>query len=116
MAVDDSARPSAGHQRQRQSAPASQATPHQQRGEPSTCTLPQPKMGRRRPTGARLQLQPDQEQHQHHAELGKVQHVLHIGHQPQAPGPDGDARAQVADDGTQAQRRASGTASTAAPR
>ena len=27
-----------------------------------------------RPQPARLQLQPDQEQHQHHAELGEVQH------------------------------------------
>ena len=55
------------------------------------------------PQPAGLQLQPDEKEHQHHAELGKVQYVLHIAHQGQAPGPDGDAGRQITDDGAQAQ-------------
>ena len=51
------------------------------------------------PQALGLQLQPHQKQHQHYAKLGKVQYVLHIGHQSQAPGANGNARGQVANDG-----------------
>jgi hypothetical protein len=39
------------------------------------------------PQAPRLQLQPDQEQHQHHTELGKVQDVVDIAHQRRPQGP-----------------------------
>ena len=51
-----------------------------------------------------LQLQAHQKQHQHHAKLGKFQRGLHVFHQPQPPGANGNARRQVANDGAQAQR------------
>lgn len=54
------------------------------------------------PQPARLQLQAHQEQHQHDAEFGEVQHVLRVADQADAEGPDDDARGQVADDGAQA--------------
>ena len=56
------------------------------------------------PQPRRLQLQPHEEQHQHHTKLGKVQDVLHIAHPPEAPGPDGNAGRKVANDGAQPQR------------
>jgi hypothetical protein len=104
MAVLDSARPSAATSAMRHSTPHATAaavsrgrtTEHLQAApaEDRSAKVPQP---------ARFELQPDQEQHQHHAELGKVQDVLHVGHQAQPPGPDGHAGSQVADDGPQAQ-------------
>ena len=56
------------------------------------------------PQPAGLQLQADEEQHQHHAKFGKMQDVLHIAHQLQAAGPYEDAGHQVANDGAQPQR------------
>ena len=48
MAVEDRARPSATTRPRCQSTPASMATPVISAAEASSCTLPQPKMGRRR--------------------------------------------------------------------
>ena len=56
------------------------------------------------PQALGLQLQANQKQHQHHAKLGKFQRGLHIFHQPQPPGANGNARRQVANDGAQPQR------------
>ena len=50
-----------------------------------------------------FQFQSDQKQHQHHAEFGKVQDVLHLGDEAQSPGSDGDARCKVTHDGAQTQ-------------
>ena len=47
MAVDDSASPSAATSASRQSTPASTPAPMISAAEPSSCTLPQPKIGRR---------------------------------------------------------------------
>jgi len=44
-----------------------------------------------------LQLEPDDEQEQHHAELGEMQHLLRILDEGQAKGPDRRARHQIAD-------------------
>ena len=55
------------------------------------------------PEALGLQLKSDHEQHQHHAKLGKMQDVVHIAHQTKAPGAHGNAGAQIADDGSQAQ-------------
>ena len=41
---------------------------------------------RQQPAG--LQLEPDDEEQQHHAELGEVQDALHVRHQPEAEGTD----------------------------
>ena len=57
-----------------------------------------------RPEPLRLELQPDQKQHQHDAELGEAQDLFGVGHQLQAPGPDQDAGAQVADDRAEPER------------
>ena len=102
IAVDDIARPSAATSASRQSTPASSAAPNSSAAEPTSCTLPQPKIGLRSDhSRARLELQPDEEQHQHDAELGEVQDLLRVGDERQAPGPDGDAGDEVADDRAQ---------------
>ncbi|MNG95516.1 hypothetical protein D3C79_545560 [compost metagenome] len=44
-----------------------------------------------------FELQPDQEQHQHYAELGEVHHILLLTHQAQQEGAYDDARQQVAE-------------------
>ncbi|MNC05275.1 hypothetical protein D3C75_527440 [compost metagenome] len=47
------------------------------------------------PQQGRAQLEADQEQHQHHPELGEVHHILLLPHQPQQEGAYDDARQQV---------------------
>ncbi|MNX50812.1 hypothetical protein D3C86_814540 [compost metagenome] len=47
------------------------------------------------PQEGRTQLEADQEQHQHHPELGEVHHILLLPHQPQQEGAYDDARQQV---------------------
>ncbi len=49
-----------------------------------------------RPEALRLELEPDDEQHQHDAELGEVQDRLDVVDEPQAPGSDRDAGDQIA--------------------
>ena len=51
----------------------------------------------------RLQFQPDDEQQQHHAELGNVHDALGVLDDAQAPGSDGDACREVAEDGAETQ-------------
>ena len=80
--------------------------------QPSTCTLPQPKIGRRsahsrcgsssRPTRNSISTTPNS---------AKCRMSCDVGDQPQPPRADGDAGGQVADDRAQAR-----AAATAAPR
>jgi hypothetical protein len=48
------------------------------------------------PQSARLQLEPDDEQQQHHTEFAEMQDLLDIRDEPQSPGTDDDTGAQVA--------------------
>ena len=50
----------------------------------------------------RVELQPDQEQQQHHAELGELQHPLRIGDERESPRADRDAGDEVAEHRAQA--------------
>ena len=108
MAVDDIGQRQRGHQRDAPvDAERQRATAVISAAEPNSCTLPQPKIGRRSAHRRRgSQLEADQEQHQHDAELGEVQDVLRVGDELQAPRPDHDAGGQVADDRAQAERSA----------
>jgi hypothetical protein len=56
-----------------------------------------------RPQAVRFELEADQEQQQHHAELGEVQGVFDIGDELQAVGADQDAGRQVAEHGAHAE-------------
>jgi len=47
------------------------------------------------PQAGRLQFQTNDEQQQHHAELRDLRDVLDIADEPQAPGPDDEARSDV---------------------
>ena len=49
------------------------------------------------PQEGRTQLKTDQKQHQHHAKLGEVHHILLLPHQPQQEGAYDDPRQQVAE-------------------
>ena len=63
-----------------------------------------------------FELQPDQEQHRHHAEFGEMKDVLDVGDQAQPERADGDTGGEVADDGPSPSALLSGTAMTAALR
>jgi hypothetical protein len=56
--------------------------------EDGAAQLPQP---------LRLELQADEEEEQHHAELGKVQHRVRIGDEAEAPGSDRHAGGEIAE-------------------
>ena len=56
-----------------------------------------------RPEALRLELEPDDEQHQHDAELGKMQDRLDVLDEPQSPRTDRHAGEEIAEDGAQAQ-------------
>ena len=57
-------------------------------GVAATCTPPRPKIARRSAqTRCGVELQADEEQQQHHAELGEVQHRLRIGDERRPHGP-----------------------------
>ena len=92
IAVDDSARPSAATSA---SAPVDAGEQRdagkQQRPSRTAARCPSRRSACAGPQPPRLELEADQEQHQHDAELGEVQHVLRVGDEPQAPGPDHDA-------------------------
>ncbi len=96
MAVDDraSARPAtiaACNGSPMASPPAASAAP-----DSANCSAPPPKTDlAHRPEALRLELEPDHEQHQHDAELGKVQDRLDVVDEPQSPGPDRDAGEQI---------------------
>ena len=53
------------------------------------------------PQARGLQLQADDEQQQHHAQLGEVQDVVDLGDQPQRPRADDHAGGQIAEDRAQ---------------
>jgi hypothetical protein len=55
------------------------------------------------PQARRLQLQADDEQQQHHAELGEMKDPVDIGEQLEAPGADDDAGREIAEHRTEAQ-------------
>ena len=84
----------------------------------ATCTPPMPKIARRSAhRRCAVELQADEEQQQHHAELGELQHGLRIRDQPQAPRPDRHAGDEIAEHRAQARgARNSGTAITPAAR
>ena len=54
------------------------------------------------PESRGLQLQADDEEQQHHAELGEVQRVLDFAHEPKTPRPDEHAGDEIAEDGAEA--------------
>ncbi len=54
---------------------------------------------------ARVELEADHEEHQHHAQLGEVLGGRDVAHEIEAPGTDRGARDEVAQDGAQAQAR-----------
>src|SRR3990170_2335109 len=53
------------------------------------------------PQALRLELEADQEQEEHDAELGEVQHALAVLDEAERVRPDGDPRHQVAEDGAE---------------
>ena len=70
---------------------------------PPTCNPPQPEQALAQfPHLVRLQLQPDQEKQQHHAEFGEMQNLLGIGDQFERIWPDQDARQQISQHGAEA--------------
>ncbi len=109
IAVDDIARPSAATTARRQSTPNASAREREQQrraeqlhAAPAEDGLPQ------RPEALRLELEADQEEHQHDAELGDLQHVLGPRDELQPPRADQDAGAEVADDRTEAEEARQG--------
>ena len=52
-----------------------------------------------------VELEADQEQEQHHAELGEMQHGARLGDEAQSPGPDGDAGDEIAEHRARAEAR-----------
>ena len=94
MAVDDSASPSAATRLMRQGSPASQPAANSTAAQPSTCALPVPKMGRRMAQAAGFAVPAHQKSMSTTPNSGKVQDVLHIAHQPQAPRANGNAAAR----------------------
>ena len=70
----------------------------------ATCSAAQAKdRAAQRPHALRVELQADEEEQQHHAELGELQHRLRIRDQAQAPGADDHAGDQIAEHRAQAQ-------------
>jgi hypothetical protein len=111
----DSSRPTARAERQLQTElPAQQ---REQGGAHPPAARRGPADGAHAPQHRRLQLQADQEQHHHHAELRVVldRDALLGSHQAEDRA-DHDAGHQIAEHGTQAERPARGTATTAASR
>jgi hypothetical protein len=97
--------PQAGHDGQPPVRPRGQADTRDQCRRPEQLrAAPAEDRPSKRPQAARFEFEADQEQHQHDSEFGEVQHRLRVGHELQAPGPDRDAGAQVADDRAQAQQ------------
>ena len=65
--------------------------------EPEDVPLHLPEMGQ-------LELEPDDEQEEHHSEFGHGRNGLRILHQAEARRSDGDACSEVAEDGAQAEK------------
>ena len=64
----------------------------------SSCSEPPPNTPRRMlPQALRIELEPDDEQHQHHAELGEVQDRLDVAHEPEAERADHAAGDEIAE-------------------
>ena len=104
IAVEDKARPSAPTTAQRQGTPA--ATPaiaNRGRAAQHLGRAPAEDGPPEGPQTLRLQLQADEEEHQHHAELGEMQHRLWVAHKAQGLRPQQEAGGQVADDGAEPQ-------------
>ena len=84
--------------RQRRRAPITAAVT-------ANCASPSPKMSRRMASSVReLQLEPDDEEQQHDAELGHAAHRGGVGEQPEPGRADGEPRREIADDGAEPQR------------
>ena len=82
-------------------SPAASSAPHT-----ASWIEPPPNTGRRISSEpSEIELEPDEEQHQHHAELGEVQDALDVAHQAESQRADRAAGDQVAEHRAEAEAR-----------
>ena len=96
MGVDERLRPKPATSAAATGRPASRPSPASTSVVMTTCAAPRHEdhpAQREQPAG--LQLEADDEEQDDHAELGEVQDALHVGHEPEAEGPDEHAAGEV---------------------